>query len=511
MFTHCIQKQLHRLWRKPRQQTLPRRQALRLALECLEDRTVPSTLNIVNGQLNYFAKTNVSDNLTISLSGSTYTFNDTADTITLGSGTAGFTGSGTNTVTGPASSFTHMEPFFGSSFNTIAVQATAAPISVNDSTSTGQVHINLGNSTNGMQSIKNTVTDACFCPSAVSLDDSVDSTGRNVTVDSGFITGLAPGTIHLANHAATDLTIFGGSGGNTFNVLSTLPNVTTNLSTGTGNDTTNIQATGAASALNVYGQAGMDTVNIGSKAPNFGGTLANIHGALLISNVTGQTFLNLDDSGDGTANANVQVNADSIVGLGTGGASIDFSPDGIAALNVLGGSGGNVFTVVSTGASRIVGQYTTTLQCGAGNNTTYVEGASPNTNLVVDGEGGHDVVTIGSKGPQSGSTLAGLTKMTVAVGNSNGGHTDLTIDDSGDTGVQTAVLQTIGPVNNPTQEFAIPNYAPGTNPVQVTFAPAQLSSLTIDGGSANNTYNISDFGAGLLPSSILATARTPSR
>jgi hypothetical protein len=70
----------------------------------MEARTVPSTLTIdANGNLAYTASAGVANDLTISLSGGTYTFNDTTEDITVsGPGSGGCTGSGSHTVTCPA-------------------------------------------------------------------------------------------------------------------------------------------------------------------------------------------------------------------------------------------------------------------------------------------------------------------------------------------------------------------------------------------------------------------------
>src|SRR4051812_25736520 len=80
----------------------------RMMLECLEDRLAPAaTLNITGTVVTYTASVGtIVNNLTVSVSGSTYTFNDTGETISLTGTTTGWTGSGTNTVTGPDSSIT---------------------------------------------------------------------------------------------------------------------------------------------------------------------------------------------------------------------------------------------------------------------------------------------------------------------------------------------------------------------------------------------------------------------
>ncbi len=80
----------------------------RIRLEQLEDRLVPSTLDITGGGLTYMASAGIDNNLTIGLTAENFSFTDTGETITLtpGAVSAGWTGSGTNTVVGPAASVT---------------------------------------------------------------------------------------------------------------------------------------------------------------------------------------------------------------------------------------------------------------------------------------------------------------------------------------------------------------------------------------------------------------------
>ena len=74
-----------------------------LQLEALEDRTLlaaGAVLDITGGALTYTAGAGISNNLTVSVSGSNYVFNDTGEAITLTANavTAGWTGSTSNTV-----------------------------------------------------------------------------------------------------------------------------------------------------------------------------------------------------------------------------------------------------------------------------------------------------------------------------------------------------------------------------------------------------------------------------
>lgn len=72
-------------------------------IEPLEIRIAPATLDVVAGSLTYTGGGIVANDLVLAVSGLNYTFTDTAETITLTAAaiTAGFTGGGTNTVTGP--------------------------------------------------------------------------------------------------------------------------------------------------------------------------------------------------------------------------------------------------------------------------------------------------------------------------------------------------------------------------------------------------------------------------
>ena len=80
-------------------------------VEILEDRTLLSTLDITAGALTYDATTSASD-LTVSTTGpgghDTFTDTDQLITLTAAAMTAGWSGSGTNTVTGPESSVSSM-------------------------------------------------------------------------------------------------------------------------------------------------------------------------------------------------------------------------------------------------------------------------------------------------------------------------------------------------------------------------------------------------------------------
>ena len=136
----------------------------------------------------------------------------------------------------------------------------------------------------------------------LTVDDSANTTGVTALLfndgTNGQITGLSPSTINYVNDDTSSLTVFGGSGGNTFTVDGTIssifnPSVLTDLNTGFGDDTTFVEATAAGGPLNVHGQAGQDSVLIS----DFGST-ANILGTVTVDNAFGFTDLTVDTSAD---------------------------------------------------------------------------------------------------------------------------------------------------------------------------------------------------------------------
>src|SRR5262249_46184375 len=154
-----------------------------------------------------------------------------------------------------------------SGFQTVGILATTKPVTFDG----GAVNVNVGKSGN-MQGILAAVS--LGADQNVTLDDSNDPTGQNVTVDDPHgtttVTGLARfATISFddtdANNtiALTNFNINGGSGVNTFNILNTPfgildafdPGTVTTLNTGTGNDLINVKGT-SSFVLTIDGQSG---------------------------------------------------------------------------------------------------------------------------------------------------------------------------------------------------------------------------------------------------------------
>ncbi len=292
----------------------------------------------------------------------------------------------------------------------------------------------------------------------LTVNDSADTTARTTSVTATTLTGITPATITYANLSA--LTIEGGSGGNTFTVAGTPSNITTLLDTGSGNDTTNVTATGGGGELVINGQNGADSVTLGNAL----GSTANLLQPVIVSNTSGSTNLTVNDSGDTTARA-ATLTLKQLTGLSLD--AINYA--NLSALTINGGSGGNTFTVVDTPASVI-----TTINTGAGNDTTTVDATGSGGTLTINGQSGTDAVTIGDAGNMQ--NISG----TINISNASG-TTNLLIDGSADTVGFTGALTAT--------QIANPGY--------LTINYTGLSALTFDGGSAAETFNVNGTPAGI--------------
>jgi hypothetical protein len=233
------------------------------------------------------------------------------------------------------------------------------------------------------------------------------------------------------------------------------------VDSGVGNDQVNVQAN--ANPLSIDGDLGTDNVTLGSNAPALNGVLAKIMGPVSVANSAGQTALIVDDSGDPTGQK-VNIMNGSINGTWSAG-TIHYTGGQLSSLTILGGGGGNAFTISGTSSQTL------NLNSGTGNDVVNVQAISGPLNLV--GQTGSDTVTLGSLAPAIGGALNNL-QGAITISNPSGA-TALTIDDSGDAGTRTATITT--------------SSTTGLSPFAINYA--NLSTLTIDGGSGGfNTYNV---------------------
>jgi hypothetical protein len=364
--------------------------------------------------------------------------------------------------------------------NTINVYNTNVPVYIQ---SGGTDTVNLGNGYDGVQGIRanvNVTNPPAY--TALYINDGADSGGRTAYITNSYVYGLAPGTIYYNQYDLSALNIYGGRGGNTFDVQSTPYNghgVATYLDSGTYIDLVNVQATNGP--LYLDGGSGGQIVTVGSLAPVFGGTLANINGAVVVynSNSAGSSALYVDDSGDATGRT-VSMNDGSITGMSPAGIYwADASPStalgGVDFLEVLGGKGFNTFNV--TGVSNF--GYSTTLETGTGGASVNVQRTSGP--LSVDNNAGSDNVVIGSLAPTfGGSTLANILGRVNVYG---GGSTTLYIDDSGDATSRTATLSAGSLTGLSSGVISWTASASTTGGV---------TELIIKGSSAGSTYNVTN-------------------
>jgi hypothetical protein len=295
------------------------------------------------------------------------------------------------------------------------------------------------------------------------LFDMADTAPRTVWLSSGEATGLAPANIYwtpaTTSGGVVSLGVYGGSGGDTFNVQRTANlYYGTYLNTGTGNDTVNVYST--AGTLAVDNSGGLDNVSVGL------GTLATINGPVDVSGA-GATNLFLDDTNDTVARTVSMYDA-AVVGLAPAG--INWTPTssatgGVIGLHVWGGSGGNTFNVYKTSNFY----HWTALDTGMGSNSVNIYAT---TGTLYDHADGSDFTRIG---------LGSLANINGAVYVSGTGAAELALDNTYDS-ANHAVSLYDGEVT-------------GLAPANIYWTPTASAtggviSLYVDGGSGNNTYSV---------------------
>jgi uncharacterized protein (TIGR03118 family) len=493
-----------------------RRNARSAVLERLEDRTLLASLNISGGALSYLGSVNMANNLSISTTGPAgrYTFTD-AETITLGAGAiaAGWTGSGTSTVTGPDISVLSMAVDTRNKSDAVAIKSTDAPVTVtctNGPSDVDTVTIG-GDPSKGAQGVNGSITIVNLNGSTnLRVDDSANPKTSTVSLSSTKIAGLWPGTTSSGQPNAIDsskarlasLTYDEGKGGTTLTISST-PNATTTVNTGVGAaavNATTVQSTTGSLTLNAQGT---DSITLGAAPAG----VQNLAGAVSLINSAGGTIatLNVDDSTD-TVSRTATVSSTTITGLAP--ATIDYSAAStLNVLNIKGRQGGNNFTVAGL-PDAIVTLFTgagATIDPGNPNpNTLSVQNTTDaaNGNLLNVSAQGLDTINLASS---VGINVTGSTKLlTVPISltinapgsgdqvtftNSASGSTNgavqligvpssmaVTIDDSANTSARTVAI-TQGVIT-------------GLLPAAINYNPDDITSLTIIGGSRFATLNI---------------------
>jgi Ca2+-binding RTX toxin-like protein len=211
----------------------------------------------------------------------------------------------------------------------------------------------------------------------------------------------------------------------------------THLSSGAGDNIFDVRRTSGAKTL-INAGAGTDTIIVGSLAPDSGGLLDGIGGALLIEGGADADSLHLDDTGDTLANAGA-LTPTGITGLGM---SVGISYGTMETLDIALGSGADSFTIDDTHAGE------TNLATGAGEDliellgnsgiTTIASGADADrvniqtisATTTVNAGDGDDTVNVGSLAPLGGG-LMDFIGAPLAI-NGDAGIDTLNLDDTGD-------------------------------------------------------------------------------
>ncbi len=263
---------------------------------------------------------------------------------------------------------------------TLNIRSTNAATTTYINTGTGIDTINIGSvapSNGGLLSgIQGVLTIVGGGSDIMNVDDTGDATAQSGVLTPTTLNGLGMAATGIVFSGFAKLTISLGFGGNTFTIENTNAATATMINDGLSDDTINLIADSSVTTLN--GQAGDDTfnilstngtttintgtgtsvINVGSLAPNTGGVLNTIQGALIVSG-DGRDTLNVDDTGDALSQS-ATLTATTLTGMGMAG--ITYS--GLAALNVNMGTGGNSLTVTSVTDTTV-----TTINGGTGANS----------------------------------------------------------------------------------------------------------------------------------------------
>jgi hypothetical protein len=243
----------------------------------------------------------------------------------------------------------------GDGADTVNVQAIGAATTVNtgaddDTINVGSLAPSSGGTVNAIAA--RLTLDAGTGSDTLHVDDTADTAANTGTLTATALTGLGM-TLGIGYTNVETLDIQLGSGGDTFTIAGTAAATITTLATNAGADTVNVRSISAATA--VHTGVGNDTITVGSLAPASGGTVNAIAARLTLDAGADADTLEVDDTGETTANAGT-ITATTITGLGMTAPGTD--PRGIGyvgfeAVNVGLGSGGTRMAIRSTAGGSV--------------------------------------------------------------------------------------------------------------------------------------------------------------
>jgi hypothetical protein len=189
----------------------------------------------------------------------------------------------------------------------------------------------------------------------LNIDDRSNTANTTYTVTNSSIARTGSGTISYSTVAGniTDLVINGGSGDNTYNVVSTRSLYPTRLNTGNGTDTVNVR--GSAGPLFINGGSGGDMITLSNTAGTLGGM-----SHVIVNDLSNSAAVTVDDSGFAGSTTytitNTQVAA-------AAWPNFLLVYNNLASLNLNGSTGDDRFTIESTASPT-----STTITAGSGSN-----------------------------------------------------------------------------------------------------------------------------------------------
>jgi hypothetical protein len=347
--------------------------------------------------------------------------------------------------------------------------------------------------------------------------DTSDTTGRNASITSSAITGLAPASITYAASSFNFLNFFGGSGTNTFTV-DNAPLMT--LSSGTGQNTYNVLATNQPLTIedNTTGP-NIDTINVGNA-----GSVQSINALLSVfsGNSTNLTQMVVDDSADPTgrtATLSKDTSGEGLLG-GMTSHQIFYDPSKLALLTVRTGTGTNTLTVDSSGGNPIP-LSGLDFHGGTGSNTLNLQGGTFATeDYSANGPGAGSINLAGSAINFTG--LSPINDTTTATNFSFDAPSTASlvniVDGPTVANVPTTQINGVSPTGGP--GFELVNFANKANvtvnalgqvPTTVTLnnptTATGLASLSLSTGSSGATINVPATPASV-PTSITTRAGT---
>lgn len=235
-------------------------------IEILETRIAPATLNLVGSLLTYSGGSGINNVLTLDISGASYTLADTAEVITLNAAAinAGFSGSGTNNITGPVSAVNSISIVLGDGtdvFNlnglvdnlsmvngagadTVTVATGTLPVGSSVSLSAETVTLNSLNGVTGLTISADTLAVNNSIGFSGDLTIQTLTAGRPIALGSETAGSLSLTTTELNNLIHSGTTQIGNTNSGAINISQNIVGIAGTLSLKSGGGITNTASAG---------------------------------------------------------------------------------------------------------------------------------------------------------------------------------------------------------------------------------------------------------------------------